>query len=128
MEAVWRFLSSEAYWNRWRTREIVAGQIRTAWRVVGAYADGSQVGFARAQSDGHALAYLGDVYVLREHRGRGLGLEILREMIENGPGRDFRWLLHTADAHTLYAQLGFRQPPATLMQRPGVHDMPTAGK
>jgi N-acetylglutamate synthase-like GNAT family acetyltransferase len=75
------------------------------------------VGFARALSDGVALAYLADVYVLENHRGRGLGRALLQEMIEDGPGKEFRWLLHTADAHDLYRQFGFTAPDATIMER-----------
>jgi GNAT superfamily N-acetyltransferase len=109
VDLVWGYLSTEAYWGRWRTRDIVESQIRTAWRVVGAYAPGSgaQVGFARAFSDGFAAAYLADVFVLREHRGHGLGLEIVRKMIDEGPGAKFLWMLHTRDAHALYAKFGF---------------------
>jgi GNAT superfamily N-acetyltransferase len=77
-----------------------------------------QYGFARAVSDGIQLAYLADVFVLAEHRGHGLGRR-LEEMVERGPGAAFRWLLHTADAHGLYAQFGFAAPDATLLERPG---------
>jgi GNAT superfamily N-acetyltransferase len=119
--AAWAYLSTEAYWARWRTREDFERQVAGAWRVVGCYAeDGAMVGFARAFSDGVALAYLADVYVLPAHRGAGLGRGIVRVMVEDGPGRDFRWLLHTADAHGLYASFGFAPPDETLMERPHV--------
>ncbi len=114
----WQFLSAEAYWSRWRSRDDVQRQIQGAWRVVGCYdGQGHMVGFARALSDGVALAYLADVYVLENHRGRGLGRALLQEMIEDGPGKEFRWLLHTADAHGLYRQFGFTAPDATIMER-----------
>lgn len=119
LELVWHFLSSQAYWGRWRTREDVAHQVPGAWRVVGAYCGQDMVGFARAVSDGVALAYLADVFVLPEHRGRGLGFRLVDTMIEGGAGRNFRWLLHTADAHGLYADFGFAAPDSTLMERPG---------
>jgi len=111
VDLVWDFLSKEAYWGRWRTRDIVEQQIRSAWRVVGAYqrASGAQVGFARAFSDGFAAAYLADVFVLPEHRGHGLGVGLVRTMIEEGPGARFLWMLHTRDAHDLYAKFGFAQ-------------------
>ena len=120
LDTVWSFLSTAAYWARWRTREDVAQQVRGAWRVVGAYRreDGSMVGFARAISDGVALGYLADVFVLPDHRGRGLGRRLVSTMIDAGPGSGFRWLLHTADAHELYSQLGFGSPDTTLMERP----------
>lgn len=117
VEAVWRFLSTEAYWGRWRSRADVEKQVRGAWRVVGCYAPaGEMVGFCRAISDDVALAYLADVYVEPEHRGRGLGRQLVAEMIEAGPGADFRWLLHTADAHALYRRFGFNEPDDTLME------------
>ena len=115
--AVWRFLSTHAYWGRWRSREDVERQVRGAWRVVGCYTRaGEMVGFCRAVSDGVALAYLADVYVEAEHRGRGLGRGLVAEMIERGPGADFRWLLHTADAHGLYKSFGFAEPDETLLE------------
>jgi GNAT superfamily N-acetyltransferase len=117
-DAVWRFLSTEAYWGRWRTREDVEKQMAGAWRMVGAYdAGGTTVGFARAVSDGVAFAYLADVYVEGPARGHGLGVEIVRFMIDGGPGHDFRWALHTADAHGLYARFGFVPPDVTFLER-----------
>ena len=93
-------------------------------RVVGLYAaDGSQVGFARAVTDGATVGYLADVYVLEAHRGRGLGLELVREALDGGDGRpanaNVRWLLHTADAQGLYEKLGFSTdaPSYPLMER-----------
>ncbi len=120
LDAVWWFLRREAYWSRWRSRENVRHQVEGAWRVVGCYDDdGRMVGFARAFSDGVAIAYLADVYVLVEHRGRGLGAALVREMIDNEPGREFRWMLHTADAHGLYRKFGFSTPDSTYMERAG---------
>jgi GNAT superfamily N-acetyltransferase len=109
LDVVWKFLSTEAYWGRWRTREQVEAAIDGSWRVIGAYRDGSMVGFARAFSDGVSSAYLADVFVVDSARGSGLGKEIVREMIDNGPGDRFRWMLHTADAHGLYRQFGFAE-------------------
>jgi GNAT superfamily N-acetyltransferase len=119
LDAVWAFLSTQAYWGRWRPREVVAAQVAGAWRVAGAYASsGAQVGFARAVSDGVALAYLADVYVLPDHRGRGLGVALVRMMVEDGPGAAFRWMLHTSDGHGLYARFGFAPPNPTYLERP----------
>jgi GNAT superfamily N-acetyltransferase len=120
VDAAWRFLSQHAYWGRWRTREDLEKQITGAWRVVGCYESGSgaMVGFARAVSDGVGLAYLADVYVLPEHRGRRLGERLVRAMVDDGPGAGFRWLLHTADGHGLYERFGFRPPAGDLLERP----------
>ncbi|WP_406639664.1 GNAT family N-acetyltransferase [Amycolatopsis sp. WGS_07] len=124
LDVVWEFMSTEAYWARWRTREQVEQQVRTAWRVVGVYetASGRQVGFARAFSDGVGMAYLADVFIVADARGAGLGKEIVREMIDNGPGANFRWMLHTSDAHDLYRKFGFAEHSAgRYLEREGVH-------
>lgn len=119
-DALWRFLSSAAYWGRWRSRADLEAQLTASWRVVGLYerATGAMVGFARAISDGVALAYLADVYVDERARGRGLGQALVAEMIENGPGAGFRWMLHTADAHGLYARFGFAPGSDRYLERP----------
>jgi ribosomal protein S18 acetylase RimI-like enzyme len=54
-----------------------------AQRVVGLYRGERQVGFCRAFTDGVAIVYLPDVYIHPEFRGRGLGVELVREMVEN---------------------------------------------
>jgi predicted N-acetyltransferase YhbS len=116
---VHRFLSEESYWARGRPRETVERLLREATSVVGLYSpDGRQLGFARAVSDGVAFAYLADVYVLSEARGRGLGLELVREIVENGRLAGVKWLLHTGDAHGLYERVGFGPPSERLMERP----------
>ncbi|MFN2432651.1 MAG: GNAT family N-acetyltransferase [Gemmatimonadota bacterium] len=116
LDEVCRFLST-TYWAAGRPREEIERLVREASRVVGLYRDGEQVGFARTVSDGAAFAYLADVYVLPELRGRGLGLELVREAVDRGPFAARRWLLHTLDAHGLYARLGFGRPSVRLMER-----------
>lgn len=118
-DVVWQWLSSEAYWGRWRERSVLEAQLDAAWRVVGAYRldTGEQVGFARAASDGASFAYLADVFVVAEHQGAGIAHRMLRRMIDEGPGHDFRWTLFTRDAHSLYAEFGFEAPDATAMVR-----------
>ena len=117
VDAVHDYLSNDAYWAIGRTRDTVELLVREASRVVGLYADGQQVGFARAFTDGVAAVYLADVYVLPEHRGRGLGLALVREMIGGSPWEDRKWLLHTQDAHELYRKLGFDAPSERVMER-----------
>ena len=120
LDAVHHFLSEDSYWAEGRSRETVERLVTEAARVVGVYRDGEQVGFARAVSDGVAVAYLADVYVLPEHQGRGLGKQLVAEMVERGPYANVRWLLHTRDAHSLYEQFGFGAPGERLMERHGV--------
>ena len=116
IDAVHAFLTT-TYWAEGRPRETVERLVREASRVVGLYSNGAQIGFCRAVTDNNSFAYLADVYVLPEHRGRGLGLELVREMIERGPYAKVRWLLHTRDMQRLYEKLGFGKPGERLMER-----------
>jgi GNAT superfamily N-acetyltransferase len=118
-DRVWQWLSTEAYWGRWRERSDLDAQLDSAWRVVGAYRSdtGEQIAFARAVSDGVAFAYLADVVVDVGARGAGVGTALIARMIDEGPGREFRWLLFTRDAHPLYERFGFEAPDETAMVR-----------
>lgn len=119
VEEVHRFLATESYWAQGRPRETVERLVREAARVVGLYGpDGRQLGFARVVSDGVAVAYLADVYVHPDARGRGLGVELVREAVENGPHARLGWFLHTEDAHGLYERFGFDRPSAKVLERP----------
>ena len=107
IEAIWRFLHS-SYWSPGVPREVtersIAGSI-----CFGLYApDGAQAGFGRAVTDGITFAWIADVFVLEEHRGRGLGAWLVESMLEHPGLRDVRTvLLATADAHGLYERFGF---------------------
>lgn len=113
-----RYLSAESYWALGRPFMTVERLVREATRVLGLYDGNRMIGFARAVTDDCSFAYLADVYVLPDFRGRGLGLEIVREMVENGPYARVRWLLHTRDAHGLYEKVGFGPAGQSLMERP----------
>ena len=107
IDAVYGFLTN-AYWALGRSRDTVARLVREAAKVVAAYApDGALVGFCRVVSDAENMAWLGDVFVLPEYRGRGLGAELVREAVEDHRFRDLQWYLGTRDAHALYAKFGF---------------------
>jgi ribosomal protein S18 acetylase RimI-like enzyme len=117
VDAVHDYLANESYWAKGRPRDVVERLIREAQRVVGVYDGDRQVGFARAFTDGVSLVYLADVYVLPEYRGRGVGVRLVREMVEHGPYAALRWVLHTRDAHGLYRRFGFAEPSERLMER-----------
>jgi GNAT superfamily N-acetyltransferase len=117
--AVHRFISEESYWARGRPFELQQRLVAEASRVVGLYDGDDQVGFCRAVSCfGIPFVYLADVYVETAHRGRGLGVELVREMVEHGPYRGEPWILHTGDAHELYRRFGFTTPGGRTMVRP----------
>ena len=99
------YLSEESYWARGRPLPEVRRLVDEATRVLGLYApDGTQAGFA-------------DVFVLEGHRGRGLGLELVREIVDGGPQADLRWLLGTEDAQGFYSKLGFGKPAEIMLER-----------
>jgi GNAT superfamily N-acetyltransferase len=108
---------TRSYWAEGRTREVQDDLIDGSARVVGLYKDGEQIGFSRTLSDGHAQSYLADVYVLEEHRGRGLGVELVRFSVDEGPLAHTKWYLHTRDAHDLYRRFGFEEPGERALER-----------
>ena len=114
---VHRYLSDESYWAKGRPRDVQDELIDRAARVVGLYHERVQVGFSRTLSDWHAQSYLADVYVLEEHRGRGLGVELVRFSVDEGPFAETKWFLHTSDAHDLYRKFGFAEPDERALER-----------
>lgn len=80
-----------------------------------------QVGFARVITDRATFGYVGDVFVLEAHRGRGISKWLMRAILEHPELQGFRrWCLLTRDAHGLYAQLGFTplaDPPRWMERR-----------
>ena len=115
--AVHRYLSLESYWACGCSHDAVVRSVRDAARVVGLYDGMRQIGFARVLSDGIRMSHLCDVYVLRPYRGRGLGVELVREAVDNGPHAKLAWTLKTKDAHGLYERFGFRAPGDGIMER-----------
>ena len=75
----------------------------------GAYQTDTQVGFGRVVTDYATFGYVADVFVLPEHRGKGVGRLLIDAMLKHPELAGFRrWLLATKDAHGLYEKLGFR--------------------
>jgi len=116
-DAVHRYLTAESYWAQGCSPEAVRRSIRDASRVVGLYDGGRQVGFARVLSDGVNVSHLCDVYVLGAYRGQGLGVELVREAVDNGPHAELAWTLKTKDAQGLYERFGFSAPGEGIMER-----------
>jgi len=119
VELVHAFLSGESYWARGISREKVEDALARS-TVAGIYRGERQVAFARVVTDGARIAFLGDVFVVASERGRGLGKWLVGALLDHPSLRDVdRWLLGTADAQGLYAQLGFEpSPPGRTMTRP----------
>ena len=130
LAAIHKFLSEESYWAAGIPRSTVAKSVRKSL-CFGLFCGDRQIGFARVISDGATIAYLGDVYVLSEFRGRGLATWLM-ECIASHPELQGlrRWMLVTRDAHGLYEKFGF-QPlakPQAYMERfdPAVYAAPRA--
>jgi len=107
LEIIHAFLSTRSYWARDRTKE----QTRTAIEhsiCFGLYDDDKQIGFARVISDHATYAYLGDVFVLENHRGHGYSKMLMEAIVSHPELQGLRrWTLATKDAHGLYEQFGF---------------------
>ncbi len=110
---------SESYWAKGIPREVVARSIRNS--LCFAVMHGSdQVGFARVISDYATFAYLADVFVLEEFRGRGLATFLMQCIVQHPELQGLRrWTLATRDAHGLYAKFGFKPlaKPDRFMER-----------
>jgi len=105
--AIHRFLSQESYWASKRTLEQTLTAIENSL-CFGLFDGRDQVGFARLVTDKATFAYLGDVYVLNAHRGKGLSKWLMQVITEQPDLQGMRrWLLATRDAHGLYEQYGF---------------------
>lgn len=127
LDVVHGFLTS-SYWAKGIPREIVARSIAQAL-CFGIYdGEGTQLGFARVVSDFATVAYIGDVFVLETHRGRGLGKWLMECITQHPALQGFRrWILTTRDAHGLYSQVGFTPVkfPERYMERtnPSVYEV-----
>jgi GNAT superfamily N-acetyltransferase len=96
------------YWTPGIARERVERAARHSAIVLGAFADGQQVGYARAVSDLTRFAYLCDVVVAESHRGQGVGRMMVRHLLDHPDlAAVSTWTLATRDAHGVYAALGF---------------------
>jgi len=127
LDAIHGFLTN-CYWAKGIPREVVARSIEQSL-CFGVYdGSGAQVAFARVISDFATIAYVGDVFVLDTHRGRGLGKWLMESITRHPALQNLRrWILTTRDAHGLYAQVGFTpvQSPERFMElhQPDVYNV-----
>ncbi len=141
LDVIHAFLTN-CYWAKGIPRDVVARSIEHSL-CFGVY-DGSgeksprltntrhgapvQVGFARVASDFATVAYLGDVFILEAHRGRGLSSWLMECVMQHPALQNLRrWILLTRDAHGLYAKSGFAplKSPDRYMElhRPDVYEI-----
>ena len=99
---------SESYWAKGIPLETVRRAVEHSLNF-SVYDGARQVGFARVITDYATFAYLGDVFVLETHRGRGLSRWLMEVIVAHPELQGFRrWVLLTRDAHGLYQQFGFK--------------------
>jgi GNAT superfamily N-acetyltransferase len=113
----------ETYWSAGISRAKVEKAARHSALVGGAYLKSAagliQVGYCRVVSDKTRFAWLADVFVDPDHRGRGLGRAIVGFALNHPDLADVHhWMLGTLDAHGVYEKLGFGPPdePGRLLQ------------
>ncbi len=99
---------ADSYWAKGIARQTVENSIRNSL-CFGLYRDKQQVGFARVITDRATFAYLADVFVKPEFRGRGLSIWMMECILSHPELQGLRrWSLVTDDAHRLYERFGFR--------------------
>lgn len=110
---------SQSYWAKGRSRETVETCIRHSLNF-GVYLDGTQIGYARVVTDYVVFAYLMDVFIAEEYRGKGYSKKLMAFILEYPALRNVQtWRLATSDAHSLYRQFGFGPLafPEKMMER-----------
>ena len=109
-----------SYWSKDIGRERVEKGFRASAVCVGAFIGDAQIGVARCVSDTTRFAYIMDVFVPEDHRGKGVARAMIRELMAHPLVCDVdSWYLITRDAQPLYSQLGFEvfQHPQRFMCR-----------
>jgi GNAT superfamily N-acetyltransferase len=106
-DLIYNFLNTQSYWAKGIPIETFERSIQNAL-CFGVYHNNDQVAFARVVTDRATIAYLGDVFVLPEHRGKGISKLLLKTIHAHPELQGLRrWILLTADAHKLYEQAGW---------------------
>jgi GNAT superfamily N-acetyltransferase len=131
LEMIHGFLST-CYWAEGIPRDAVKKSIDNSL-CFGVFEGGKQIGFARVITDRATYAYIGDVFVLESHRGRGLGKKLMTAIMGHPELQGLRrWSLATRDAHGLYEPFGFTSlaNPQRYMERhaPDVYKQKTQEK
>jgi GNAT superfamily N-acetyltransferase len=100
---------AKSYWCEGIGKDEVVKSASNSALVIGAFVGGEQVGYARAVSDKTRFAYIMDVYVDEPHRGKLIGQNLVNYLLEHESMQEvYQWMLSTRDAHSLYANCGFR--------------------
>jgi len=120
IETAYRWISTESYWAKGLPRPIFERSVANSLCFALRDAAGELRGFARVITDKATFAYLCDVFVCADTRGRGAGKALMGAIMGHPDLQNLRrWMLATRDAHGLYAQYGFSalKNPERLMAR-----------
>lgn len=128
IETIHNFIS-KSYWAKGIPIETLKKAIDNSLCFGVFSSQGLQVGFARMITDLSTYAYLADVYVLEEHRGKGLSKWLMQEIMAHPDMQGLRrMVLATLDAHGLYKKYGFTElaTPESFMENwnPKVYETP----
>jgi GNAT superfamily N-acetyltransferase len=108
LEVVARFLADESYWAAGRPPDVVARSLEHSAVFTVQHAEDGMVAFARVVTDRTTFGWIADLFVVPEHRGRGVGHRLVQAIVEDPDlGAMKRLCLATDDAHRLYADFGF---------------------
>jgi len=113
------WLRDESYWAADLTEDTLAGAVVGSYTLAAYTPEGEMVAFGRVVTDGATFAWLADVFVHRDHRGRGISKVLVRNLVEHPLLAGLRRvMLGTRDAHGLYTPMGFEPvPDGRMMQR-----------
>lgn len=107
LDVIHDFLTTKTYWSVGVSLDVVERAINNSL-CFGVYRDDKQVAFARVITDQATMAYLSDVFVLEEHRGKGLSKWLVEVILDDERLQGLRrFILVTKDAHSLYSRYGF---------------------
>ena len=126
VDATFALVVGQGYWARSRPQAVVQASIRSSW-VFGVYDGERQVGFARVVTDRATFAWICDVIVDEDYRGRGIGGWLMGVVVSSLDGAGVpRQLLATLDAHEVYRPHGFTElaHPERWMERDRRPDIP----
>ncbi len=116
-KTIYEFIS-HSYWAEGRKPDIMRSAIKNSI-CFGLYCKAKQIGFARVISDQATFAYLADVFIIEEYRGKGLSKWFMKAIFKHEKFSSVKsWLLATKDAHGLYMKFGFEslKEPDKFMQ------------
>lgn len=114
------FLSKRSYWAKGRSKEVIQKSVENSL-CFGVYTTSNQqVGFARVITDYAVFGWIMDLFIVEEHRKKGLSKMLIKEMMEHSALQGLqKWGLNTKDAHALYEQFGFSKitQPDWMMEK-----------